>query len=177
MFRPALIRSHLAYPCSECRSQRDKFFKLGSLFQTSPRKFRIKTTEQTEWNISRKLLGSRSRVPVSRGFFLHLAEFLDAIRPGSVPNMSPRRQRNGRSIKTKMRDSICFPTRLVPGLMFWLSALFIANNAHAALGDTVAEYSFLASSLVMSPTQPLMYATIPFRQVCPHRLSLRGNFP
>ena len=77
-----------------------------------------------------------------RGFFLHLAEFLDAIRPGSVPNMSPRRQRNGRLIKTKMRDSICFPTRLVPGLMFWLSALFIANNAHAALGDTVAEYSF-----------------------------------
>ena len=89
-----------------------------------------------------------------RGFFLHLAEFLDAIRPGSVPNMSPRRQRNGRLIKTKMRDSICFPTRLVPGLMFWLSALFIANNAHAAFGGyccgiqlsgLVASYEFHAA--------------------------------
>jgi hypothetical protein len=92
-------------------------------------------------------------------FFLHLAEFLDAIRPGSSPNMTSLRQRSGRLIKTKMRDSICFPTRLVPGLMFWLSALFIANNAHAALGDTVAEYSFPASSLVMSSTRPVIERT------------------
>jgi hypothetical protein len=89
-------------------------------------------------------------------FFLHLAEFLDAIRPSSFPNMRSRRQHNGRLIKTKMRDGICFPTRLVPGLMFWLSALFIANNAHAALGDIVAEYSFPASSLVMSSTRSVI---------------------
>ena len=89
-------------------------------------------------------------------FFLHLAEFLDAIRPGSFPNMRSCRHHNGRLIKTKIRDSICFPTRLVLGLMFWLSALFIAHNAHAALGDTVAEYSFPASSLVMSSTRPVI---------------------
>ena len=90
-----------------------------------------------------------------RRFFLYLAEFIDAIRPGSFPNMRSRRQHNGRLIKTKMRDRICFPTRLVPGLIFWLSALFIANKAHAALADTVAEYTFPASSLVMSPTRPV----------------------
>ncbi len=37
----------------------------------------------------------------------------------------------------------------------------MTTNAHAAFGDVVAEYSFPASSFVMSPTQPLMYATIP----------------
>ena len=72
------------------------------------------------------------------------------------PNMRSRRQRNGRLIKTKMRNSTCFPTRLVPGLMFWLSALFIANNADAALGDTIAEYSFPASPLVISSTRPVI---------------------
>jgi YVTN family beta-propeller protein len=56
---------------------------------------------------------------------------------------------------------LCFPTRLVLGLICWVSALIVANSAHATLGDVVAEYSFPASSLVMSPTQPLMYATIP----------------
>ena len=54
-----------------------------------------------------------------------------------------------------------FPRRLVLGLICWLSALFVANNAHAAFGDIVAQYTFPASSLVMSPTQALMYATIP----------------
>src|SRR5438552_10624984 len=86
-------------------------------------------------------------------FFLHLAEFLGAIRPGSFPNMRSLRQHNGRLIRTKMRDAICFPTRLVPGLMFWVSALFIANNAHAALvgyccgiqlSGLVASYAFHA---------------------------------
>ena len=95
------------------------------------------------------------------GFFLHLAEFLDAILPGSFPILRSRRQHNGRLIKTKMRDSICFPTRLVPDLVFWLSALFIANNAHAALGDTIAEYSFQASPLVISSTR-LVIQTIPY---------------
>jgi YVTN family beta-propeller protein len=45
--------------------------------------------------------------------------------------------------------------------MFLLSASFVANNAHAFLGDVVAEYTFPASSFVMHPTQPTMYATIP----------------
>jgi YVTN family beta-propeller protein len=58
-------------------------------------------------------------------------------------------------------DMFCFPTRLVLGLICWLSASFVANNVHAAFGDIVAQYSFSASSFVMSPTQPLMYATIP----------------
>jgi YVTN family beta-propeller protein len=58
----------------------------------------------------------------------------------------------------------CFPRRLLLlGLISWLSGSPVANNAHAALGDVVAEYSFPASSLVMSPTRPLMYATIPSR--------------
>ena len=39
----------------------------------------------------------------------------------------------------------------------------MAHNAHAFLGDVAAEYNFPASSLVMSPTRPLMYATIPSR--------------
>ncbi len=54
-----------------------------------------------------------------------------------------------------------FPTRLLLGFVLWLSGSLVANNAHAALGDVVAEYSFPASSFAMSPTQPLMYATIP----------------
>jgi hypothetical protein len=88
--------------------------------------------------------------------FLHLAEFLDAIRLGSFPDMRSLRQHNGRLIRTKMRVGICFPTRLVPSLMFWLSALFIANNAHAALGDIVAEHSFPDSSLVMGSSQSII---------------------
>jgi YVTN family beta-propeller protein len=56
---------------------------------------------------------------------------------------------------------VCCPRRLFPALICWVSALFVANNAHAALGDVVAEYSLPASSFVMHPTQPLMYATIP----------------
>lgn len=39
--------------------------------------------------------------------------------------------------------------------------LACAPNAHAAFGDIVAQYGFPASSFVMSPTEPLMYATIP----------------
>jgi YVTN family beta-propeller protein len=56
---------------------------------------------------------------------------------------------------------VCCPRRLFLALVCWLSALFIANNARAVVGDVVAEYSFPASSFVMSPTQPIMYATIP----------------
>jgi YVTN family beta-propeller protein len=57
--------------------------------------------------------------------------------------------------------SFCRPKRLVLGLICGLSALLVANNAHAAFGDIVAQYTFPASSLVMSPTESLMYATIP----------------
>jgi YVTN family beta-propeller protein len=64
-------------------------------------------------------------------------------------------------MKTITQDVLCCPRRLVLGLMFWLSAAFVANNAHAFLGDVVAEYTFPASSFVMHPTQPTMYATIP----------------
>ena len=45
--------------------------------------------------------------------------------------------------------------------MCGLGAVFVAYGAYAAFGDIVAQYTFPASSLVMSPTQPLMYATIP----------------
>ena len=37
----------------------------------------------------------------------------------------------------------------------------MADNVHAAFGDILAQYTFPASSLVMLPGQPLMYATIP----------------
>src|ERR1043166_294699 len=53
------------------------------------------------------------------------------------------------------------PIRLIPGLMVSLSALFVANNACAFLGDAVAEYRFPASAFAVHPTQPIMYATIP----------------
>jgi hypothetical protein len=43
----------------------------------------------------------------------------------------------------------------------WLIASLLAPNAHGAFGDVVANYSFPASALVMSPTQPYMYAAIP----------------
>jgi hypothetical protein len=105
---------------------------------------------------SSRIVSVGSVAGVRRGrFFLHLAEFLDAIRPCSFPDMRSLRQHNGRLIKTK-KVMLCFPTRLVPGLIFWLSALFIANNAHADLGNIVAEYSFPASSLVMSSTRPVI---------------------
>ena len=55
----------------------------------------------------------------------------------------------------------CCPGRLFLVLVCWLSALFVATNAHAALGDVVAESSSPASAFVMHPTQPIMYATIP----------------
>jgi YVTN family beta-propeller protein len=46
-------------------------------------------------------------------------------------------------------------------LMCSVSGLFLANNSHADFGDIVAQYKFPASSLVMSPTESLIYATIP----------------
>jgi hypothetical protein len=99
-------------------------------------------------------VGSAAGVRCAR-FFLYFAEFLCWNAATFFFHMRSLRHYNGRLIKTK-KVMLCFPTRLVPGLMFWLSALFIANNAHAALGDTVAEYSFPASSLVMSSTRPII---------------------
>jgi DNA-binding beta-propeller fold protein YncE len=76
-------------------------------------------------------------------------------------HMRSLQQHNDRQMKTKTQDVLCCPRRLVLGLMFWLSASFVAHNAHAFLGDVVEEYSFPASAFVMHPTQPIMYATIP----------------
>jgi YVTN family beta-propeller protein len=56
---------------------------------------------------------------------------------------------------------LCFPKRLVLVLILWLSGLLVAHNSDAFLGDVAAEYRFPASAFVMSPTKPLMYATIP----------------
>src|SRR6266446_7725927 len=51
--------------------------------------------------------------------------------------------------------------RSVLCLVCVLGAVFLANAAYGAFGDIVAQYTFPASSLVMSPTEPLIYATIP----------------
>jgi YVTN family beta-propeller protein len=61
----------------------------------------------------------------------------------------------------KMKKMLCFPRQLLLGLICWLNTLIVANNVHAAFGDILAQYTFPASSLVMLPGQPLMYATIP----------------
>src|SRR5256886_13795199 len=61
----------------------------------------------------------------------------------------------------KMKNTFCFPRQLILCLICWLNTLIVADNAHAAFGDIVAQYTFPASSFTMSPTQPLMYATIP----------------
>jgi len=60
-----------------------------------------------------------------------------------------------------MKNTFCFPRQLILCLICWLNTLIVADNAHAAFGDIVAQYTFPASSFTMSPTQPLMYATIP----------------
>ena len=82
------------------------------------------------------------------------------MRPHSFPHMRSLRHYNGRLIKTK-KVMLCFPTRLVLGAHLLRQWFLVAHNAHGFLGDVVAEYRFPASSFVMSPTQPLMYATIP----------------
>jgi YVTN family beta-propeller protein len=86
---------------------------------------------------------------------LHLAEFLRLNSATfAFSHMRPLRQTATRTRTTR------FPRLLVLALICWLSALF-TTNAHAAFGDLVAQYGFPASAFVMSPTQPLMYATIP----------------
>ena len=93
-------------------------------------------------------------------FFLHLAEFLCSNAATFFFHMRSLRRYNGRLIKTK-KVILCFRTRLVLGLIYWLSCSLVGHNAHGFLGDVVEQYSFPASAFVMSPTQPLMYATIP----------------
>jgi YVTN family beta-propeller protein len=61
----------------------------------------------------------------------------------------------------KMKNILRFPRQLLLGLICWLNTLIVADNVHAAFGDILAQYTFPASSLVMLPGQPLMYATIP----------------
>src|SRR4029077_20566098 len=58
-------------------------------------------------------------------------------------------------------NNSCFPRHLLVRVMCWVGAFFLATTAHGAPGDIVAQYSFAASSFAMSPTQPLVYATIP----------------
>jgi YVTN family beta-propeller protein len=65
-------------------------------------------------------------------------------------------------MKTTTRpDRASLAKRFIAGLVCWASALLLADDAQSAFGDILAQYSFRASSLVMSPSQPLMYATIP----------------
>src|SRR5262245_7608545 len=56
---------------------------------------------------------------------------------------------------------VCFLKRLLLTVICSVSALSVSNNANAAFGDVVAQYTFPASAFVMHPTQPRMYATIP----------------
>ena len=57
---------------------------------------------------------------------------------------------------------LSFLLRNIASKAFGIALLLAcAPNAPAAFGDIVAQYSFPASSFVMSPTEPLMYATIP----------------
>jgi YVTN family beta-propeller protein len=54
-----------------------------------------------------------------------------------------------------------FAAPLVFCLICGLCSVFLANAVYGAFGDIVAQYTFPASSFVMSPTEPVMYATIP----------------
>ena len=47
------------------------------------------------------------------------------------------------------------------GAICWLSIFFVVSDSYATFGDVVARYSFPASAFAMSPTEPVMYATIP----------------
>jgi YVTN family beta-propeller protein len=62
-------------------------------------------------------------------------------------------------MKTTTPFSLCFPKRLM--VFCCLAGSLVARNTEAAFGDLVAQYSFPASAFAMSPTQPLMYATVP----------------
>ncbi len=80
--------------------------------------------------------------------------------PSFLSPIRSLRRYNCRLMKTK-KNVLFSPTRLVLGLICWVSGLVVTNSAHASLGDVVAEYNFPGSSFAMSPTQPIMYATIP----------------
>lgn len=56
---------------------------------------------------------------------------------------------------------VCLMLVRAAGAICCLSTFFVVNEAYATFGDVVAQYSFGASAFAMSPTQPLMYATIP----------------
>src|ERR1043166_3148048 len=46
-------------------------------------------------------------------------------------------------------------------LWSWLIVSVLASNVYGALGDLIKTYTFPASAFVESPTQPIIYATIP----------------
>ena len=93
-------------------------------------------------------------------FFLYFAEFLCSNTAMFFSHMRSLRHYNDRLIKKK-KVMLCFPRRLVLGVICCLSGSLVAHNARGFLGDVAAEYRFPASAFVMSPTQPLMYAAIP----------------
>ena len=47
------------------------------------------------------------------------------------------------------------------GLLYSLIGSILTSNAYGAFGDVVTTYTFPASAFVESPTQPILYATIP----------------
>jgi YVTN family beta-propeller protein len=50
---------------------------------------------------------------------------------------------------------------LAAAMLCAFSTGWLASSSHAAVGDVVAQYPFGASAMVMSPTEPYIYATIP----------------
>jgi YVTN family beta-propeller protein len=47
------------------------------------------------------------------------------------------------------------------GLVSWLMGSILTGNVYGAFGDVVKTYTFPASAFLESPTQPIIYATIP----------------
>src|SRR5882724_2577710 len=65
------------------------------------------------------------------------------------------------SIKLSRTHKLSVPRGVMAALLCCLGGYLFTSNAYGAFGDLVMSYSFPASSFVLSPTQPLMYATIP----------------
>ncbi|HEY2139996.1 MAG TPA: beta-propeller fold lactonase family protein, partial [Chthoniobacterales bacterium] len=66
------------------------------------------------------------------------------------------------AVRAKIRTrKPCFRKPGVAGLWCWLTVSVLASNAYGAFGDLVKTYAFPASAFVPSPTQPIIYATIP----------------
>jgi YVTN family beta-propeller protein len=64
-------------------------------------------------------------------------------------------------MKTAKQPNRTSFANLIACLVCCASALLLTHDAQGAFGNILAQYGFPARSLVMSPTQPYMYATIP----------------